>query len=103
AGACALPRGPKTAAGTGLALGARLSLQTMQDLTGDGGVLKEQLRPGIGQPVPPSASVAVKYSGYLGNWNKLFCSNGSSKYPRLMKLGKGRFELQTLSWDLGSY
>ncbi|XP_032934025.1 inactive peptidyl-prolyl cis-trans isomerase FKBP6 isoform X3 [Catharus ustulatus] len=64
------------------------SLQTMQDLTGDGGVLKEQLRPGIGQPVPPSASVAVKYSGYLGNWNKLFCSNGSSKYPRLMKLGK---------------
>ncbi|NWW57039.1 FKBP6 isomerase, partial [Ifrita kowaldi] len=30
----------------------------------------------------------VKYSGYLGNWNKLFCSNGNSKYPRLMKLGK---------------
>ncbi|NWZ41827.1 FKBP6 isomerase, partial [Brachypodius atriceps] len=30
----------------------------------------------------------VKYSGYLENWNKLFCSNGNSKYPRLMKLGK---------------
>ncbi|XP_059721853.1 inactive peptidyl-prolyl cis-trans isomerase FKBP6 isoform X2 [Haemorhous mexicanus] len=64
------------------------SLQPLQDLTGDGGVRKEQLRPGTGQPVPPSASVAVKYSGYLGNWNKLFCSNGNSKYPRLMKLGK---------------
>ncbi|OWK52486.1 Inactive peptidyl-prolyl cis-trans isomerase FKBP6 [Lonchura striata] len=64
------------------------SLQALQDLTGDGGVRKEQLRPGTGQPVPPGASVAVKYSGYLGNWNKLFCSNGNSKYPRLMKLGK---------------
>ncbi|XP_071303986.1 inactive peptidyl-prolyl cis-trans isomerase FKBP6 [Agelaius tricolor] len=64
------------------------SLQPLQDLTGDGGVRKKQLRPGSGQPVPPSASVAVKYSGYLGNWNKLFCSNGNSKYPRLMKLGK---------------
>ncbi|XP_072772941.1 inactive peptidyl-prolyl cis-trans isomerase FKBP6 isoform X2 [Taeniopygia guttata] len=63
-------------------------LQALQDLTGDGGVRKEQLRPGNGQPVPPDASVAVKYSGYLGNWNKLFCSNGNSKYPRLMKLGK---------------
>ncbi|NWV30945.1 FKBP6 isomerase, partial [Grantiella picta] len=30
----------------------------------------------------------VKYSGYLGNWNRLFCSNGNSKCPRLMKLGK---------------
>lgn len=34
------------------------SLQSLQDLTGDGGVRKEQLRPGTGQPVPPSASVA---------------------------------------------
>ncbi|XP_039938465.1 inactive peptidyl-prolyl cis-trans isomerase FKBP6 isoform X2 [Hirundo rustica] len=64
------------------------SLQALQDLTGDGGVRKEKLCPGSGQPVPPSASVAVKYSGYLGNWNKPFCSNGNSKYPRLMKLGK---------------
>ncbi|XP_031985591.1 inactive peptidyl-prolyl cis-trans isomerase FKBP6 isoform X2 [Corvus kubaryi] len=67
---------------------ASASLQPLQDLTSDGGVRKEQLRPGTGQPVPPSASVAVKYSGYLGNWNNLFCSNESSKYPRLMKLGK---------------
>lgn len=44
------------------------SLQTMQDLTGDGGVLKEQLRPGIGQPVPPSASVAGRaVSGASGD------------------------------------
>lgn len=34
------------------------SLQPLQDLTGDGGVRKEQLRPGTGQLVPPSASVA---------------------------------------------
>ncbi|NXG09723.1 FKBP6 isomerase, partial [Sakesphorus luctuosus] len=60
----------------------------LQDLTGDGGVRKEQLRPGTGQCVPPAASVAVKYSGYLGNWNNLFCSYGHNKYPRLMKLGK---------------
>ncbi|NWU09101.1 FKBP6 isomerase, partial [Cephalopterus ornatus] len=60
----------------------------LQDLTGDGGVLKDQLRPGAGQLVPPSASVAVKYSGYLGNWNNLFCSYGHGKYPKLMKLGK---------------
>ncbi|NWR92793.1 FKBP6 isomerase, partial [Furnarius figulus] len=60
----------------------------LQDLTGDGGVRKEQLRPGSGQCVPPAASVAVKYSGYLGNWNNLFCSYGHNKYPKLMKLGK---------------
>ncbi|NXD28710.1 FKBP6 isomerase, partial [Spelaeornis formosus] len=30
----------------------------------------------------------VKYSGYLGNWNKLFCSSGNSKSPTLLKLGK---------------
>ncbi|NXF77770.1 FKBP6 isomerase, partial [Sclerurus mexicanus] len=30
----------------------------------------------------------VKYSGYLGNWNNLFCSYGHNKYPKLMKLGR---------------
>ncbi|XP_023794778.1 inactive peptidyl-prolyl cis-trans isomerase FKBP6 isoform X3 [Cyanistes caeruleus] len=79
--------GPTPASTPSLSLASE-SLQPLQDLTGDGGVRKERLCPGTGQPVPPSASVAVKYSGYLGNWNKLFCSNGNSKYPRLMKLGK---------------
>ncbi|XP_041280909.1 inactive peptidyl-prolyl cis-trans isomerase FKBP6 [Onychostruthus taczanowskii] len=83
----AWPLAPTPASTPSLSLASE-SLQPLQDLTGDGGVRKEQLRPGTGQPVPPSASVAVKYSGYLGNWNKLFCSNGNSKYPRLMKLGK---------------
>ncbi|XP_023794777.1 inactive peptidyl-prolyl cis-trans isomerase FKBP6 isoform X2 [Cyanistes caeruleus] len=45
--------------------------------------------PSIGMALKLSQNhLAVKYSGYLGNWNKLFCSNGNSKYPRLMKLGK---------------
>lgn len=30
----------------------------LRDLSGDGGVLKEELRPGTGQAVPPAASVA---------------------------------------------
>ncbi|NXM70351.1 FKBP6 isomerase, partial [Serilophus lunatus] len=60
----------------------------LQDLTGDGGVLKEWLRPGTGDVVPPFASVAVKLSGYLGNWNNPFCSHGHDNCPKLMKLGK---------------
>ncbi|NWI95997.1 FKBP6 isomerase, partial [Pitta sordida] len=59
-----------------------------QDLSGDGGVRKELLRPGIGQLVPPSASVEVKFRGYLGNSTEPFCSFGHGKYPSLMKLGK---------------
>uniref|UniRef100_A0A8C4KLS7 FKBP prolyl isomerase 6 n=1 Tax=Dromaius novaehollandiae TaxID=8790 RepID=A0A8C4KLS7_DRONO len=64
----------------------------LQDLSGDGGVLKEVLRPGAGEPVAPDASVAVKYSGYLEYADEPFCTNCYRKLPRLMKLGKGKFE-----------
>ncbi|XP_035414941.1 inactive peptidyl-prolyl cis-trans isomerase FKBP6 [Cygnus atratus] len=59
-----------------------------QDLSGDGGVRKEELRPGTGQPVPPAATVAVKYSGYLEHADEPFCTNCTTKLPRLMKLGE---------------
>ncbi|NXK28878.1 FKBP6 isomerase, partial [Arenaria interpres] len=66
----------------------RLWLARARDLSGDGGVHKEELRPGSGQAVPLAASVAVKYSGYLEHCDEPFCTNCYSKSPRLMKLGK---------------
>ncbi|NWJ02186.1 FKBP6 isomerase, partial [Crypturellus undulatus] len=82
------------AAAAGLAPGAASPFQRlvqarhMRDLRGDGGVLKEVLRPGAGEAVPPDASVAVKYSGYLEYADEPFCTNCYRKIPRLMKLGK---------------
>ncbi|XP_069730457.1 inactive peptidyl-prolyl cis-trans isomerase FKBP6 [Phaenicophaeus curvirostris] len=58
------------------------------DLTGDGGVRKAELRPGSGPAVPPGASVAVKYSGYLEHREEPFCTNCNRRFPGLMKLGK---------------
>ncbi|NXW59148.1 FKBP6 isomerase, partial [Eurystomus gularis] len=60
----------------------------LQDLSGDGGVRKQELRPGTGHLVPPNASVAVKYSGYLEDSDQPFCTNYNFKFPQLMKLGK---------------
>ncbi|NWI56927.1 FKBP6 isomerase, partial [Calyptomena viridis] len=40
----------------------------------------------------------VKFSGYLGEWNNLFCSYGHGKYPKLMKLGK---DITLLGLELG--
>ncbi|XP_065550478.1 inactive peptidyl-prolyl cis-trans isomerase FKBP6 isoform X2 [Lathamus discolor] len=60
----------------------------LQDLSGDGGVRKQELRPGTGPAMPPDASVAVKFSGYLEHQDKPFCTNCYRKSPGLMKLGK---------------
>ncbi|NXF93396.1 FKBP6 isomerase, partial [Eubucco bourcierii] len=60
----------------------------LQDLTGDGGVCKQELRSGTGQQVPPNSCVEVKYSGYLEDSVKPFCTNCNRKVPELMKLGK---------------
>ncbi|POI24993.1 hypothetical protein CIB84_011258 [Bambusicola thoracicus] len=83
------------------ALGAR----GLQDISGDGGVRKQVLRPGTGQPVPPAATVAVKYSGYLEHMEKPFCTNCTKKLPRLMKLGKditlGGLEIGVLTMKKG--
>ncbi|XP_067166028.1 inactive peptidyl-prolyl cis-trans isomerase FKBP6 [Apteryx mantelli] len=77
----------------------------LRDLSSDGGVLKEVLRPGAGEPVPPDASVAVKYSGYLEYADEPFCTNCYRKLPRLMKLGKditlGGLEIGLLTMKKG--
>uniref|UniRef100_A0A8D2ITD3 peptidylprolyl isomerase n=1 Tax=Varanus komodoensis TaxID=61221 RepID=A0A8D2ITD3_VARKO len=62
--------------------------QRMQDITGDRGVLKEVLRAGAGETVPPDASVLVKFSGYLDHMERPFDTNCFRKNPKLMKLGK---------------
>ncbi|XP_021271278.1 inactive peptidyl-prolyl cis-trans isomerase FKBP6 [Numida meleagris] len=82
--------GGEARAGLGLSSRFRGALGAcgLQDISGDGGVRKELLRHGTGQPVPPAATVAVKYSGYLEHMEKPFCTNCTKKLPRLMKLGE---------------
>ncbi|NWU97928.1 FKBP6 isomerase, partial [Upupa epops] len=65
-----------------------LRARGLQDVSGDGGVRKQELRPGSGPTVLPHSSVSVKYSGYLEHSDKPFCTNHSCKFPELMKLGK---------------
>ncbi|XP_078082086.1 inactive peptidyl-prolyl cis-trans isomerase FKBP6 [Mustelus asterias] len=62
--------------------------QRMQDVTGDGGVLKEILRPGSGSVIPATASVSVHYSAYSEYTDKPFDSNMQRGMPRFMKLGR---------------
>ncbi|XP_075052761.1 inactive peptidyl-prolyl cis-trans isomerase FKBP6 isoform X2 [Mixophyes fleayi] len=62
--------------------------QNMQDVSGDGGVLKEVIRAGNGEKIPQDATVIVKYSGYLEHSDKPFDTNCFRRYPRLMKLGE---------------
>ncbi|XP_048413387.1 inactive peptidyl-prolyl cis-trans isomerase FKBP6 [Stegostoma tigrinum] len=62
--------------------------QRMQDVTGDGGVLKEILRPGSGSVIPSTASVSVHYSAYSEYTDKPFDSNVQRDVPRFMKLGR---------------
>ncbi|NXI95481.1 FKBP6 isomerase, partial [Psophia crepitans] len=77
----------------------------VRDLTGDGGVCKQELRPGAGQAMPPDASVAVKYSGYLEYRDEPFCTNCCGASPGLMKLGKdvtlGGLEIGLLTMKKG--
>ncbi|XP_053130532.1 inactive peptidyl-prolyl cis-trans isomerase FKBP6 [Hemicordylus capensis] len=60
----------------------------MQDISGDRGVLKEIIRAGSGEIVPPNASVLVKFSGYLEYMDRPFDTNCFRRNPRLMKLGE---------------
>ncbi|KAJ7329685.1 hypothetical protein JRQ81_015859 [Phrynocephalus forsythii] len=62
--------------------------QRMQDITGDGGVLKEIIQAGYGETVPDDASVLVKFSGYLEHMDRPFDTNCFRKNPKLMKLGE---------------
>ncbi|XP_078535706.1 inactive peptidyl-prolyl cis-trans isomerase FKBP6 isoform X1 [Lissotriton helveticus] len=72
--------------GSGTSLFQRLE-QHMEDVTGDAGVLKEVIRSGSGELVPPDASVLVKYSGYLEYADQPFDTNRYRRNPKLMKLG----------------
>nr|XP_056721551.1 inactive peptidyl-prolyl cis-trans isomerase FKBP6 [Euleptes europaea] len=65
----------------------RLS-ERMQDITGDGGVLKEVIHAGLGEVVPPDASVLVKFSGYLEHMDQPFDTNCFKRNLRLMKVGE---------------
>ncbi|KAM4047727.1 inactive peptidyl-prolyl cis-trans isomerase FKBP6 isoform 2-T2 [Anomaloglossus baeobatrachus] len=62
--------------------------QNMQDITGDRGVLKETIRAGSGEKVPPDATVIFKFSGYLEHLDRPFETNCFLRNPRLMKLGE---------------
>ncbi|XP_041815141.1 inactive peptidyl-prolyl cis-trans isomerase FKBP6 [Chelmon rostratus] len=62
--------------------------QQMNDVLGDGGILKEVVQPGEGSPVPQNASVLIHYSGFLEYSDKPFETTTNFKYPRMMKLGR---------------
>ncbi|KAG9351902.1 hypothetical protein JZ751_023153 [Albula glossodonta] len=60
----------------------------MQDLLGDGGILKEVIQAGEGPTVPRDASVSIHFSAYLEYSDKPFETTSRMKYPRMMKLGR---------------
>ncbi|CAK6962569.1 inactive peptidyl-prolyl cis-trans isomerase FKBP6 [Scomber scombrus] len=60
----------------------------MNDVLGDGGILKEVVQLGEGPPVPQNASVLIHYSGFLEYSDRPFETTTGFKYPRMMKLGR---------------
>ncbi|CAN9507741.1 unnamed protein product [Ophioblennius macclurei] len=74
---------------------------------GDGGILKEMIRPGEGPPVPQNASLILNYSGYLEYCSEPFTSTRDYKHPPLMKLGKdltlAGLELSVLTMQKGEF
>ncbi|XP_056260940.1 inactive peptidyl-prolyl cis-trans isomerase FKBP6 isoform X2 [Seriola aureovittata] len=60
----------------------------MDDISGDGGILKEVVQPGEGSPVPQNASVLIHYSGFLEYSDQPFETTTNFKYPQMMKLGR---------------
>ncbi|XP_052413238.1 inactive peptidyl-prolyl cis-trans isomerase FKBP6 [Carassius gibelio] len=65
----------------------RLAWQ-MQDILGDGGILKEVVHAGEGPPVPMHASVSIHFSGFIEYSDTPFETTSHFKFPRMMKLGK---------------
>uniref|UniRef100_A0A4W4E3K8 peptidylprolyl isomerase n=2 Tax=Electrophorus electricus TaxID=8005 RepID=A0A4W4E3K8_ELEEL len=62
--------------------------QQMQDILGDGGILKEVVHAGEGPLVPRDGSVCINFSGFLEYSDEPFESTTHVKYPRMMKLGR---------------
>ncbi|XP_055056886.1 inactive peptidyl-prolyl cis-trans isomerase FKBP6 isoform X3 [Misgurnus anguillicaudatus] len=65
----------------------RLAWQ-MQDILGDGGILKEVIHAGEGPPIPLNASVSIHFSGFLEYSDVPFETTSNQKHPRMMKLGR---------------
>ncbi|KAM6906474.1 inactive peptidyl-prolyl cis-trans isomerase FKBP6 [Lycodopsis pacificus] len=62
--------------------------QQMNDVLGDGGILKEVVQSGEGPPVPENASVLIHYSCFLEYSDRPFETTTHYKYPQMMKLGR---------------
>ncbi|XP_029984515.1 inactive peptidyl-prolyl cis-trans isomerase FKBP6 [Sphaeramia orbicularis] len=60
----------------------------MEDVLGDGGILKEVIQSGEGPPVPENASILIHYSAFLEYSDQPFETTTRCKYPRMMKLGR---------------
>ncbi|NXG66142.1 FKBP6 isomerase, partial [Hemiprocne comata] len=78
---------PGQGAGRSSSLPWRAQPRDLQDLTGDGGVRKEGVRPGIKLFPLLSLDCTVNYFGYLEHRDEPF-TKSCHKSPRLMKLGK---------------
>ncbi|XP_071335032.1 inactive peptidyl-prolyl cis-trans isomerase FKBP6 isoform X3 [Trachinotus anak] len=81
--------------------------QQMDDILGDGGILKEVVQSGEGPPVPQNASVLIRYSGFLEYSDQPFETNTNHKYPEMMKLGRdvtlAGLELGLLTMQKGEF
>ncbi|XP_072307475.1 inactive peptidyl-prolyl cis-trans isomerase FKBP6 [Eucyclogobius newberryi] len=81
--------------------------QQMEDIIGDGGIMKQVVQPGDGPPVPESASVIMHYSGFLEYSEQPFETTLHKKYPQIMKLGRdvtlGGLELGLLTMKKGEF
>ncbi|XP_044025758.1 inactive peptidyl-prolyl cis-trans isomerase FKBP6-like isoform X3 [Siniperca chuatsi] len=81
--------------------------QQMNDVLGDGGILKEVVQPGDGPPVPQNASVLMNYSGFLEYSDHPFETTTNLKYPPMMKLGRdvtlAGLELGLLTMQKGEF
>ncbi|KAM3865928.1 inactive peptidyl-prolyl cis-trans isomerase FKBP6-like [Diretmus argenteus] len=72
--------------------------QQMEDILGDGGILKEVFQPGEGPPVPRNASVSIRFSAFLEYCDRPFDTNCNVKHPQMMKLGR---DVTLAGLDLG--
>ncbi|XP_076021407.1 inactive peptidyl-prolyl cis-trans isomerase FKBP6 [Genypterus blacodes] len=72
--------------------------QRMQDISGDGGILKELIQPGDGPCVPHNASVLIHFSSFLDYSDQPFSTNTHHAHPRMMKLGT---DMTLLGLELG--
>lgn len=61
----------------------------MEDLVGDGGVLKKVIHPGTGPLVPEGAMVRVHYNGYLEFADEPYDSSRLRNRQQQFQLGKG--------------